>query len=83
MYPPITCFCGRPLGHIYRAFQLMCAKHRDQHPGEPMGAIFDQLNIQLDCCRSHLMDAAEHKDYYNQHNPHNTIPTLFMGRGSS
>ena len=80
MYPPITCLCGRPLGHIYRAFQLMCAKHLAKTPDAPIASILDQLHLSRDCCRARIMTCAEFKDYYNRYNPNNIAPTISGGK---
>lgn len=79
MYPYVTCFCGRPIGHLYTAFRALCAKHqRGPHPEAPIGYILDQLGLTKECCRVRIMTGAEFKDYYNILNPIHYAPTIPM-----
>lgn len=79
MYPYITCFCGRPLGHLYPAFRALCAKHQHgARAAEPIGYILDQLGLNKECCRVRIMTGAEFKDYYNVLRPSFSAPTVPM-----
>ena len=69
MYPPITCLCGRPIGHLYRVYQELCMKQHATDPNAPVGPILDQLGITRTCCRARMIGCAEFKDYYNRSNP--------------
>jgi DNA-directed RNA polymerase subunit N (RpoN/RPB10) len=81
MYPFIVCFCGRSIGDLYDAFNMM----RMDKYAKAIGAageidpvllpisesvqielndIFDELNINMVCCRMHLHALVEFKRVY-------------------
>lgn len=73
----VTCFCGRPLGHLYPAFVAMTvARRNSDRANEPIGDILDALNITKECCRVRIMSGAEFKNYYNTINPIQHAPTI-------
>ena len=79
MYPCVTCFCGRPIAHLYPAFMAMLAQHRaSPRAHEPIGYILDELGLTRECCRARIMTNAEFKHYYNESNPANIVPTIHI-----
>lgn len=80
MYPFIVCFCGRSLGDLYDVFRLMRkAKYSQAFEDEDIDPdmipltetiqvdlvdVFEQLNLQLDCCQIHIQSQVEFKNIY-------------------
>jgi DNA-directed RNA polymerase subunit N (RpoN/RPB10) len=80
MYPPIVCFCGRSLGDLCDAFQLLKKRkidialagkqidpdfiHVSTQVNIQLGDILDALGVQMECCRARMLTYTEFKNYY-------------------
>lgn len=75
MYSYIVCFCGRPIGQLYRAYITLRAMANEAlykggavlHPEfigpanfeASVGDILDKLGLHHHCCRGHMMTFVE------------------------